>query len=90
MDFLDIVFRLERRYGVNLQREHFEHVLTRMKAELTAGDLLEVVCGQLRCSGRPIPPSTWNGIRLEVARAFNISPFTIRRESKLVGDLGMK
>jgi hypothetical protein len=90
VDWLDIRFRLERRFDVRIEHADFDHLRGRSRADLTAGELFEVVCVRLRSAGRPVPPSAWNGVRLELAQALNVSPLGIRRGSWLAGDLGME
>lgn len=90
VDWLDIRFRLERRFDVRIELTDFAHLRGRDRADLTAGELFEVVCRRIRATGRDVPPSAWNGVRLELAQALNVSPLGIRRESWLVADLGME
>ena len=87
---LDIVFRLERRFGVRLETADFDQLGRKRNInEVTAGDLFDIVCCSLQAVGRPVPVNGWNGVRLELANSLSVSPLTIRRESLLVGDLGM-
>ena len=86
---LDIVFRIERRHGVRLESSDFSHLWKTGQTDTTAGDLYEILCITLHQSGKAVPPSCWNGLRLDLANALGVSPLIIRRESKLIADLGM-
>ncbi len=59
------------------------------KRDLTVGDLHELVVCKMREAGRVASFGSWNGVRLEVGRCLNVSPLRIRRDSRLVADLGM-
>ena len=90
IDWFDVRFRLERVFEVELRPADFQHLWTdRRVADLTAGELHEVICAKLRSQGRPVPFSSWNRVRRELAEALAISPFAIRRSSWLLADLGM-
>lgn len=86
---LDIVFRLERRFGVRLESADFEFMHAPGRTDITAGELFEALCSRFRAVGRPVPVNCWNGVRLELANVLLVSPLSIRRETKLIGDLGM-
>jgi hypothetical protein len=90
VDWFDIRFRLERRFGVGIEYADFDHLTSRGRADLTAGDLYEVLCKRIRAVGRRVPYSCWNGLRRDLAEALNVSPFSIRQESRLARDLGME
>ena len=87
IDFLDVVHRLERWYGVRLERADLEPLWLRPARNLTAGELHAAVCDKLRAAGRAVPASSWNGVRLELATVLGVSPFAIRPGSWRVADL---
>ena len=89
IEMLDIVFRLERRFGVRLEPSYFDYLRELGRTDITAGELFEAVGDRLRAVGRPVPANCWNGVRLELANVLLVSPLSIRRESRLHGDLGM-
>lgn len=89
LDMMDIVFRLERRFGVRLEIANFDHLRDPRRTDLTAGELFDVVSSSIQAVGRPVPANCWNGVRLELAKVLYVSPLGIRRESRLSGDLGM-
>ena len=89
LDFLDVCFRLERRFNVRLERADFEHLWNRKPFDLTAGELHEILCKQLHDAGRPVPISSWNAVRLELGDTLGMSPLQIRRETWMGHDLGM-
>jgi hypothetical protein len=90
IDWFDVRFRLERTFESRLRSVDFEHLWAeRRVADLTAGELHDLVCALLRAKGRTVPISSWNRVRRELAESLNISPFAIRRSSWLTADLGM-
>jgi hypothetical protein len=90
VDWFDIRFRLERRFGVRVEYADFDDLSSRGRPDLTAGDLYEVLCKLIRASGKRVPYSCWNGVRRDLAEALNVSPLSIRRDNTLAGDLGME
>lgn len=90
VDWLDVRLRLERRFGVRIEYADFDHLIGREQADLTAGELYDALCKRIRNAGRPVPHSCWNGVRLDLAEALNVSPLSIRRENRLARDLGME
>lgn len=89
VDWLDIRFRIERRYGVRFERDDFTHRPNIRTNDITAGELFAVVAEKLQASGRRVPASCWNGVRLEVGEALSVSPLTIRSGTLLIAELGM-
>ena len=89
IDALDITFRLEKRFGIKTSRDDLKAFENTDWSAFTAGFLHDLICEKLRQAKRPIPRSTWNGVRLDIARGIGISPLLIRREQRLIQDLGM-
>jgi len=89
IDWIEIRFNIEKRFGIRITHEDFRHLEAIGRADLTAGELHDIICTKLRSLGHPVPISSWNSLRLELAHALGISPFSIRRSSWLTADLGM-
>lgn len=53
--WLDIVFRLERAFGVSLKGSDFETIPPDSRVELSAGQLWEVVAAKLQSAGKSLP-----------------------------------
>ncbi|MCA9068990.1 MAG: hypothetical protein KDA84_08710 [Planctomycetaceae bacterium] len=90
VDWLDIQFRLERRFDIKLNRMDLERLWDEERQDLTAGDLLSLVSDTLQTQNRKVSFSAWTRVRLEVAIALGVSPQKIHRESWLIADLGME
>jgi hypothetical protein len=90
VDWFDVRFRLERRFGVRIEYADFPDRTGGERADLTAGELYDVLCKRIRIARRPVPYGCWNGLRLDLADALNVSPLSIRREIRLSNDLGME
>ncbi len=92
VDFFDIQFQLEKRFDFKIFpadfQELFPQVMKRVPPGWTAGDVYALVCRKIEASGRPIPYSCWNGVRLVLARPLGVKLLSIRRESLLKDDLG--
>jgi acyl carrier protein len=90
IDFLDLVFRLEKRYNLILDTGEWERLTAnRVNKDITAGEVQFVVGLALRDVGRPVPRSLWNGVRLTLADTLGVKVSRIKPESRLVKDLGM-
>ncbi|MEX0717933.1 MAG: hypothetical protein WD066_15165 [Planctomycetaceae bacterium] len=95
IDFLDIRFRLEKRFEVRLDRHSETALLATFEAaspeerDFTAGALHDWICEECRRAGRPVPTSSWTRVKLTLAEVLLIAPHEIRRDSRLVRDLGM-
>jgi hypothetical protein len=89
IDWLGIVARIEREFGVALTVADFEDLSTRARIDLTAGQLWELVAGRLRARGSAVPRSGWARLVDELAAALNVKPWKIGIGSRLYADLGM-
>ncbi len=90
LDLVDTLYRLERRYGVRLRADDFKPYFAKPAHQLTAGELHSVLCDALARERKPVPVSSWNGVRRELAEVAVVSPFVIRRQSRLRDDLGIE
>ena len=95
IDCLDIVFRLEKEFGLMFHRGQLgwpEDDARRRKPPLsgfTAGQLHEQVCNVLSRQGLEIPPDSWVRVRGCIATALQLKPEQVRREDRLIEDLGV-
>jgi hypothetical protein len=89
VDWLDIVYRIERAFGVSLTASDFQHWTPDARVGLTAGQLLELVAHKLEAAGKELPADCWNRLVLVLGDALNIRAHRIRTESRLYADLSM-
>ena len=89
VDWLDIVYRLERDLGVTLTAADFEGQPTTARLALTAGQLGELTTAKIRAAGREVPADGWERVVVALAEALNVKPRRITRGSRLYADLGM-
>jgi hypothetical protein len=89
MDWLDIVYRLERAFGVSLTDADFADLSAEARVALTAGQLWEVVAARLRASGRDLPADGWDRVVDVLSEALNVKPIRIVPNARLYADLGM-
>jgi hypothetical protein len=89
IDWLDVVWRLERRFGICLDATDFQYLAEQGQDDVTAGEVYAVVCRKLWDANRPIPAGGWNGVRIDLHEALHVRPFSVRRSSLLIRDLGM-
>jgi hypothetical protein len=89
IDFLDIEFRIEKEFGIALQVSDLNSVSdARDRSDITAGELHFIIGCKLRESGRPVPRSIWNKVRIVLSQALGVSPHSIKPESWIIKDLG--
>jgi hypothetical protein len=92
MDLLDFIFRIEKRFGFKTDPEDvrmLDPLWTRRKPpDVTAGELHEWVVKLCEARGMVVPRSSWNAVRLELAKVLCKPPQTIRRDTWVVRDLG--
>lgn len=91
IDILDMSFRIEKEFGIRLSADQFTKIAIPRENEfwdLCAGDLHNLICRELRARSKPVPFSSWNRVRLLLARVGSIDPRMITRESRLYRDLG--
>lgn len=96
VDLLDFTFRIERRFGIKTNRDDYrlldEWALQRRPEskphDLTAGELHDWVVKLCEARGVKVPHSSWNGVKLELAKVVGKPPQVIHRETLIVRDLG--
>jgi hypothetical protein len=89
LDWLDIVFRVEREFGVVLTAADFVGLSPEARVALTAGQLWEMVATRIRASGRPVPVDGWDRMVTALCEALNKKPVRITPTARLYADLGM-
>jgi hypothetical protein len=89
LDWLDIVYRVEHEFGVTLVAADFEVLPKDARAELTAGQLWEIVVARQRAAGATMPADGWARLAVALSEALNVRPSRIASGSRLYADLGM-
>jgi hypothetical protein len=89
IDWLDIVYRLKRAFGVALTAADFAGLSAEARVALTAGQLWEMVAARIRASGRVVPANGWEQVVGVLSEALNLKPVRIVPNARLYADLGM-
>ena len=96
IDLLDFTFRIEKRFGIKTNQDDY-HILEQWGVDrrpnlkphdLTAGELHDWVVKLCEARGVKVPYSSWNGVKLELAKVVGKRPQIIHRETLVVRDLG--
>lgn len=89
IDTLDIIFRLEKRFGIKIPRNTlFEKPWDWRRRDLQVGLLHKQICNRLTEEGRPVRWSSWHRVKVCVAEALGVELPKIRPESWLFKELG--
>lgn len=88
VDALDLVFRLEKSFEIKLPHTD-KNELFDVPVGVCAGHVHDFICKRLSEVGRPIPYSSWHRVQLCISRAVGVPPQRVKRDSRLVKDLGM-
>jgi hypothetical protein len=92
IDLLDFSFRIEKRFGIKINREDYRALepswMSRKPIDLTAGEMHDWVVTLCEARGIQVPHSSWNRVRLELAKVVGKPPQIIRRETLVKRDLG--
>ena len=89
VDWLDIVFRLEREFGVKLTAADLVGWPPAARVALTAGQLWMLVAMKITATGRETPANGWERAVAAFAEALNVKRNRIAPSSRLYADLGM-
>jgi acyl carrier protein len=89
IDWMDVVWRLERELRVKLTGSDFEQFTAEERSGLTAGQLWEVVVDKLRQVGIEIPENGWERLVGALCEALNVDAKQVNPDSRLYADLGM-
>jgi acyl carrier protein len=89
LDWLDIVYRIESEFGVVLAAADFEALPPTARAELTAGQLWEVVAAKLATAGTSEPADGWQRVVAILSQSLNVPSERITPSARLYADLGM-
>jgi hypothetical protein len=89
VDWLDIVYRAEKEFGIAITVTDFEHWSAEGRSGLTAGQLWNLVATKLRTSGMVVPVDGWaRAVRL-LSKSLDVRPARVSTDSRLYVDLGM-
>jgi hypothetical protein len=89
VDWLDIVYRLEREFRVTLTAVDFEGQPGAARVKLTAGQLWELVKAKIVAADTEVPADGWERVVAVLAKALTVKPRRIAPGSRLYADLGM-
>jgi len=98
MDLLDLVFRLEREFDVELSHDSFA-VLVRNAVKATQpGEAIDIevvdimvwVADRLHAEGKPVPPDLFPRIRVHICDVLGVGEDQVTKRARLVADLGME
>ncbi len=90
LDFLDLSFAIEKRYGIGIDALDLEAVMQfRQPPDVTAGEIHFALGMRLAEMELPVPNSLWNGVRVALAQVLSVSPHEIKPGTWLIKDLGM-
>ena len=88
---LDIVYRLQKGFNSRIPRRAIESRANRRElADITIGELHDLVCRYIRRSGKGVPDDSWDRVRHSVARATGADREKIVRETWLTGLLDIR
>ena len=96
LDLLDFTFRIERRFGIKTNRDDYrileqwatQHRPHLKPHDLSAGELHDWVVKLCEARSVKVPHSSWNGVKLELAKVVGKPPQIINRETLVRRDLG--
>src|SRR5262245_46271235 len=89
IDWLDIVYRLQREFGVTITAGNFNGWPAEARAALRAGQLWVLVCTKLSDTGAERPKDGWERVVAALSEALNVKPGQVTLESRLSLDLGL-
>jgi hypothetical protein len=89
VDWLDIVYRMEREFGITLTAADFESQHAAARVALTAEQLWELVKAKIMAADGEVPADGWDRVVAVLAEALTIKPSRIAPGSRLYADLGM-
>ena len=92
VDWLDIVLRIEKSFGIKIQRGDDKRLL-RMpvvpnKTGARCGDLHDMVLRLCEEQGVKVPPSSWTRVKLCIMRACKAKAKRVRKDAWLHDDCG--
>jgi hypothetical protein len=64
------------------------HVTNKIRFDIQAGRIHDVICRILADAGRPVPKSSWHRVQLCIAKTVSASPKKITPHSWLIEELG--
>lgn len=89
LDWIDTVFRIQTVFGVRLTATDFQDWTAAERADLTAGQLWNVIVRKLPEANTPIPIEGWQLLAAALSAALCVPTNRISTESRLYADLDM-
>jgi hypothetical protein len=89
LDWVDIVYRLEREFKVSVAADDFVCMPTAARVALTSGQLWHLVTAKMIAAGSGVPADGWERFVAVIAQALNVNPRKIAPGSRLYADFGM-
>ena len=88
LDFVDFTLRIEKSFRIHVGPGDYDRLPKRKRFEMTAGELHEWVVELCKEKRANVPWSSWNRVRLELARVVGKPPRLIHRGTFIVKELG--
>ncbi len=88
LDLLDFSLHIETSFGVKIGQSDYPKLVRSSTTDLTAGELHAWVVRLCNDRGIPVPPSSWNRVKLALARVTNKSPRIIHPNTWIMKELG--
>ncbi len=89
VDFYSVMLELERQFGVRLEASDIRPEFGTSERDLTAGRLHDLVCSKCQSLNIPVPRSSWNRVRIAIAKSLGIKVKLVRRETWLRRELDL-
>lgn len=89
LDWLEVVYCVEREFGVTLTAADFVAWSADARVGLTAGQLWELIANKLRVADAAVPADGWERVVSALSEALYVRANRISAESRLYADLGM-
>ncbi len=93
IDILDVIYRLERRFGIVMRREDWIELMRKNGiADIPVGDLFALIKDRIRSSNAMDDEIdadwTWPAFQIEISHALGVEPDEVQPDRWIVGDLG--
>lgn len=87
LELLDIQFRIEKTFGFKKIGESYNAFFEARGQQVTVRDLHDFICEQLTSEGKSTYGS-WQRLKIILVNALGVKPDEIRRDVRLIIDLG--
>ncbi len=89
LDVLDLVFRLEGRFGIEISRGDWLELMRRNEPpDVAVGDLFDLVCRRAIQGGVQEADSLWPIFQRDVSEALGVEPEEVAKWKWILRDLG--